>query len=283
MINSLERLFLKFKKRHYQNDTDYQYIELVKKILREGTFRPGRNGNTYSIFGHQMRFDLEQGLPILTTKKVITRAVIHELIWLLRGDTSAKYLIDNNVKIWDLWIKDGDLPYTYPRQWRHFPNPHGEPIDQIARAIHDLKNNPASRRIIVSAWNPAEIDIAALPACHSMFQFYVVDGRLSCQLYQRSCDAPIGLSFNLVSYALLVHVFAQICGLKPGEFIWTGGDVHIYENQIPAIKEQLKRRSHKLPRVEINPKLTDIDKLTFDDITIVDYVSEPFLKIPVSE
>lgn len=268
----------------FANDVDKQYLDICKKILNEGVYREGRNGGTYSLFGVQCRFDLSKGLPLLTTKKVLTRSVIHELIWLLKGDTSAKYLKDNKVGIWDLWIdKNGDLPYTYPRQWRHFPNPHGEPIDQIAKAIHDIKNNPSSRRIIVSAWNPAEIDMAALPACHAMFQFYVANGKLSCHLLQRSCDWALGLPFNWLSYALLTHIIAHICKLEVGDFVWTGGDVHIYENQIEALKTQFNRKSHKLPTVNINPKLNNINDLKFEDIEIVGYQSEAFIKIPVSE
>lgn len=284
IINFIEGILEKVKRSGYANDVDYQYIKLCKKILKEGVRREGRNGATYSIFGAQMRFDLSKGLPILTTKKIVTRSVIHELIWLLKGDTSAKYLKENKVGIWDLWINEqGDLPYTYPRQWRHFPNPHGQPIDQIAKAINELKNNPSSRRIIVSAWNPAEIELAALPACHALFQFYVQNGKLSCQLYQRSSDAPIGWSFNIFSYSLLVFILSQICGLEAGEFIWTGGDVHIYENQIEALKTQFEKKSHPLPRVKINPELKNIDDLKFEDIEIIGYQSEPFIKIPVSQ
>lgn len=284
MIDKLIKLLEKINRLSYKNDVDYEYIKLCKKILKEGVYRKGRNGGTYSIFGAQVRFDLSKGLPILTTKKVLTRSVIHELIWLLKGETSAKYLKDNKVGIWDLWIdENGDLPYTYPRQWRHFPNPHGEPIDQIAKAINDIKNNPSSRRIIVSAWNPAEIERAALPACHALFQFYVADGKLSCQLYQRSADFLVGAPFNWFSYSILTHIIAQLCGLEVGEFIWTGGDIHIYENQIESFKVQLTRKSHKLPTIKINPGLKNIDDLKFEDIEIIGYKSEAFIKIPVSE
>lgn len=284
LIKLLDSISYKLKTYKFKNDVDYQYISLCKKILNEGVYRQGRNGGTYSIFGAQVRFDLSKGLPLLTTKKILTRSVIHELIWLLKGNTSAQYLKDNKVGIWDLWINEsGDLPYTYPRQWRHFPNPHGHPIDQITKAINDLKTNPSSRRIIVSAWNPAEIDLAALPACHSLFQFYVSNGKLSCQLYQRSGDLPLGIPFNWISYALLTYVFAQICNLQVGEFIWTGGDVHIYENQVEALKTQFDRPSHKLAQVKINPDLQNIDDLKFEDIEILDYKSEAFIKIPVSQ
>jgi thymidylate synthase len=283
MIQKLVQLLENLDRSKYKNKVDYEYIKLCKKILAEGEFRKGRNGNTYSIFGVQLKFNLSEGLPMLTTKKIVSRSVIHELIWLLKGETSAKYLIDNNVHIWDLWIKDGDLPFTYPRQWRHFPNLHGNPIDQIAKAINDIKNNPSSRRIIVSAWNPAEIEIAALPACHSLFQFFISNGKLSCQLYQRSGDAPLGICFNWLSYALLTHIIAHVCGLGVGDFIWTGGDIHIYENQIEALKTQFDRKSHILPTVKINPNLKNIDDIKFEDIEIVGYKSEPFIKIPVSE
>jgi thymidylate synthase len=284
IINFLETLLEKAKRSGYANDVDYEYIKLCKKILKEGVRREGRNGATYSIFGAQVRFDLSKGMPLLTTKKVVTRSVVHELIWLLKGETSAKYLKDNKVGIWDLWVNEqGDLPYTYPRQWRQFPNPHGKPIDQIAKAINDIKNNPSSRRIVVSAWNPAEIEMAALPACHALFQFYVSEGKLSCQLYQRSGDAPLGICFNWYSYALLTAIVAQICGLELGEFIWTGGDVHIYENQIEALKTQFGRKSHPLPKVKINPNLKSIDELKFEDIELIGYKSEDFIKIPVSQ
>lgn len=284
MKRLISDLFWKLKKYTYKNDVDYQYLTLCRKILQEGVKREGRNGATYSIFGYQARFDLSKGLPLLTTKKVLTRSVIHELIWLLKGETSSKYLKENKVGIWDLWInEDGDLPFTYPRQWRHFPNPHGQAVDQIAKAINDIKNNPSSRRIIVSAWNPAEIDLAALPACHALFQFYVSEGKLSCQLYQRSGDAPLGICFNWISYAILTHIVAHICGLEVGDFIWTGGDVHIYENQIQALKTQFDRKSHGLAKIKINPELKNIDDLKFEDIEILDYKSEAFIKIPVSQ
>jgi thymidylate synthase len=284
MIQKLINFLNKLDKRKYKNNADCEYITLCKKILDKGVFRKGRNGNTYSIFGVQVKFNLADGLPLLTTKKVLTRSIIHELIWLLKGDTSAKYLKDNKVGIWDLWIKeDGDLPYTYPRQWRKFPNTHGEPIDQIANAINDIKNNPSSRRIIVCAWNPSETELAALPPCHSLFQFFVSDNKLSCQLYQRSGDLALGVPFNWASYAILTHVVAQVCNLEVGEFIWTGGDIHIYENQIESLKTQFNRKSHKLPKVKINPNLKNIDDLKFEDIEIIGYESEPFIKIPVTE
>lgn len=284
IIEKIEFLLEKIKRRGYKNDVDYQYIKLAKKILKEGVYREGRNGGTYSIFGAQMRFDLSKGLPILTTKKIVTKATIHELIWFIKGDTSAKYLKDNNVKIWDLWIdENGNLPYTYPQQWRKFNNTHGEPVDQLANAINLIKTEPNSRRIIVSSWSPSEVNKAALPWCHALFQFYVKEGKLSCQLYQRSGDLPIGNPINWASYAILTHVIAHICGLDVGEFIWSVGDVHIYENQVAALKTQFNRKSHKLPHIKINPNLKNIDDLKFEDIEIIGYKSEPFIKIPVSK
>lgn len=284
ILSFCESMLERVKRFGYANDVDYEYIRLCNKILKEGVYRQGRNGGTYSIFGHQVRFDLSKGLPILTTKKVLTKALIHELVWFLKGDTSIKYLKDNGVKIWDLWENEnGDLPFTYPHQWRKFSNTHGEPVDQIAKIIETLKKDPNSRRIILSAWNPTEIEKAALPWCHTLFQFYVSNGKLSCQLYQRSGDAPLGIVFNWTSYALLVYVVAQIVGLEPGEFIWSAGDVHIYENQVDALKTQLKRKSHSLPFVKINPELKNIDDFKFEDVEILGYTSEPFIKIPVSK
>lgn len=292
ILNWIESQIIKLKKKKYKNDVDYQYIELCKKILKEGVYRKGRNGGTYSLFGAQLRFDLSKGLPILTTKKIITKAVIHELIWFLKGNTSAKYLVDNNVKIWDLWIDEkGDLPHTYPEQWRHFKGPNGIEVDQITKIIDLIKNDPSSRRLVVSAWHPAYIDgdiekgvtKAALPWCHSLFQFYVVNNKLSCQLYCRSQDFLLGTPFNWVSYAILTHVIAQICGLEVGDLIWVAGDLHIYENQIEYFKPQLERKSYELPKVKINPNLKNIDDLVFEDIEIIDYISEAFIKIPVSK
>jgi thymidylate synthase len=267
------------------NPVDKKYIDLCKRVLKDGVLRKGRNGNTYSLFGVQERFDLSAGLPILTTKKVLLEPIIHELVWFLRGDTKIKYLKDNNVKIWDLWVDSkGDLPYTYPHQWRKFSNPHGKPVDQIKQAIDMIRKNPESRRIIVSAWNPAEIDKAALPWCHTLFQFYVSDNKLSCQLYQRSGDLPLGVPFNWVSYSLLVYVIAKICDLEVGEFIWTAGDLHIYENQVDAIKKQIKvKRHYKMPKVEISDYLFYIDDIEYSDFSVIGYKSNSFIKIPVSK
>lgn len=283
IINSIKEE--KFKSA-FKNNADLEYIKLCKRILNEGSFKEGRNGNTYSIFGAQVKFDLSEGIPLLTTKKVNIDPLIHELIWFLQGKSSAKYLVDNNVKIWDLWInEEGDLPFTYPKQWRSFPNSHNpeQPIDQIAEVLASLKNDPNSRRIIVSAWNPADVKKAALPWCHALFQFYVENGKLSCQLYQRSGDLPLGVPFNWASYAILTHIFAHLAGLEVGNFIWSGGDVHIYENQVESLKKQFNRPSHRLAKVKINPELKSIDSIKFEDITISDYVHEPFLKIPVSK
>lgn len=277
IINSVDRM-------EYKNDVDYEYIKLCKKILNEGVRREGRNGATYSIFGAKVRFDLNKGLPILTTKKIVTRSVIHELIWFLKGDTSAKYLVDNNVHIWDLWIdKDGNLPFTYPKQWRAFSNANGPAIDQVAEVIETLKKDPYSRRNIISAWNPSELKQAALPWCHTLYQFYVADGKLSCQFFCRSQDISLGTPFNWVSAATLVFILCHLTGLKPGELIWVGGDVHIYENQIESLKTQFGRSSHSLPSVKINPDLKNIDDIKFEDIEIVGYKSENFIKIPVSK
>lgn len=284
LVSLIERGISAYKRRGYRNEVDYQYLTLCQKILKEGVIREGRNGNTYSLFGCQIRFDLSKGLPLLTTKKIITRSGIHELIWFLKGDTSGQYLIDNKVHIWDLWMKeDKSLPFTYPKQWRNFTNSYGKPIDQIARVIDQIKNNPHSRRLLVSAINPTEEDKVALYWCHCLFQFYVENGKLSCQLYQRSCDLVLGVPVNWLSYALLTHIIAHLCGLEVGEFIWTGGDVHIYENQIEGLQKQFGRRSYHLPSVWINPNLKSIDDIKFEDIEIKNYVSEAFIKIPVSK
>jgi thymidylate synthase len=282
IISKIQNVLEKVKRIGYANDVDYQYIQLCKRILKDGIFREGRNGNTYSIFGTQLRFDLSKGLPLLTTKKVHTKSVIHELIWFLKGDTSAKYLVNNNVHIWDEWIdKDGNLPHTYPEQWRRFANADGEPTDQIADVIKLLKSSPASRRIIISAWNPTQVEKAALPWCHTLYQFYVNNGKLSCQFLCRSQDVSLGTPFNFCSSAILVHLLAHVCGL--GVLIWVGGDVHIYENQVEALKTQFNRKSHPLATIKINPELKDINDVKFEDIEIVGYKSEATIKIPVSK
>lgn len=283
-----KKMIKKIERQDYANDVDYQYLALAKRILEEGVYRQGRNGGTYSLFGASMRFDLSQGVPLLTTKKIVTRSVIHELIWMLKGDTSAKYLKDNNVGIWDLWINEqGDLPYTYPMMWRKFPNPEGEPVDQIGTIIKQLKTDPYSRRIILSAWNPPFIEKSALPPCHNLCQFYVQEKEgkkvLSCLLYMRSNDFALGNPFNLFQYSLLTYLLAQVCGMQPGELIWNGGDVHIYENQVEAFKTQFDRKSHPLAKIKINPDLKNIDDVKFEDVEIIDYVHEAFLKMPVTQ
>lgn len=284
IIDFIESILEKIKRIGYKNEVDYQYIKLVKKILKEGVYRQGRNGGTFSIFSAQIRFDLSKGLPLLTTKKVLTRSVIHELIWMLKGDISAKYLKDNKVGIWDLWIDEhGNLPNTYPMLWRHYPNPEGSPVDQIAKIIDQLKKDPSSRRIILSAWHSGLIETAALPPCHNMAQFYVENNKLSCLLIMRSSDFALGAPFNFLQYALLTHLIAHVTGYEIGELIWTGGDVHIYENQAEIIKEQFKRKSHPLAQIKINPNLKSIDDVKFEDIEIINYVSEEMIKMPVSK
>lgn len=284
IVSKVEGWIEKYKRRNYVNDVDYQYLQLGKKIIKEGVYREGRNGGTYSIFGAQMRFDLSKGYPLLTTKKIFTRSIIHELIWMLKGDISAQYLKDNKVGIWDLWIdENGNLPNTYPMLWRNYPNPKGGTTDQIAKVLKQLKEDPNSRRIVISAWHCSLIEESALPPCHNFAQFYVNDGKLSCSFLMRSNDAPLGLPFNLGQYALLTHIFAHLTGLKVGELIYTGGDVHIYANQIEDFKEQFSRKSHPLPQIRINPELKDINDIKFEDIEILNYVSEGVLKMEVSK
>jgi thymidylate synthase len=258
-----------------------QYLALEQHILDHGTKKTDRTGTgTLSVFGHQMRFDLEQGFPLLTTKKLHLKSIIHELIWFLQGSTNIKYLKDNGVKIWDEWADaEGNLGPVYGYQWRSWPTPDGKHIDQIAQVIDQIKNNPDSRRIIVSAWNVADIPQMKLPPCHCLFQFYVADDKLSCQLYQRSCDVFLGVPFNIASYALLTMMVAQVCNLKPGEFIWTGGDTHLYVNHLEQTKLQLTREPKKLPTMEINPEVKDIFSFKFEDFTLKGY-DEPHPHIP---
>tara|TARA_B100000427_G_C15488874_1_gene586612 strand:- start:280 stop:1074 length:795 start_codon:yes stop_codon:yes gene_type:complete len=257
-----------------------QYLDLMNRVMQEGTLKKDRTGTgTKSIFGHQMRFDLSKGFPCVTTKKLHLKSIIHELLWFLKGDTNIKYLKENGVRIWDEWAdKNGDLGHVYGYQWRSWPTPEGKHIDQIAQIINTLKENPNSRRIIVSAWNVGEIKNMALPPCHAFFQFYVANGRLSCQLYQRSADIFLGVPFNIASYALLTMMVAQVCDLKPGEFIHTLGDAHIYTNHFEQTKLQLSRNCKKLPTMKINPKIKDIFKFTFSDFELVDYESHPHIK-----
>lgn len=261
-----------------------QYKELLERILREGTLKEDRTGTgTISLFGHQMRFDLADGFPLLTTKKLHLKSIIHELLWFLQGDTNVKYLNDNGVRIWNEWADaDGDLGHIYGYQWRSWPDYNGGAIDQIQRAVDDIRNNPDSRRIIVSAWNVADLDNMNLPPCHAFFQFYVADGRLSLQLYQRSADTFLGVPFNIASYALLLMMMAQVTGLKPGEFVHTLGDAHIYRNHLEQVRTQLAREPRKLPRMRINPDVKSIFDFKYDDFTLEGYDPHPHIAGKVS-
>lgn len=261
-----------------------QYHKLLKHILENGNKKEDRTGvGTISVFGYQMRFDLSEGFPLVTTKKLHLKSIIYELLWFLNGDTNIKYLKDHGVSIWDEWAdKNGDLGPVYGYQWRSWPGRDGEKIDQITKLMDQLKKKPDSRRHIVTAWNPADVDQMALPPCHAMFQFYVADGKLSCQLYQRSCDTFLGLPFNIASYALLVHMIAQQCDLEPGDFVWTGGDVHIYNNHIDQVNLQLTREPFALPRLKIKRKPSSIFDYQFEDFEIVNYQSHPSIKAPIA-
>ncbi|MBB5436852.1 thymidylate synthase [Pedobacter sp. AK017] len=257
-----------------------QYLDLMQHVLDHGTQKHDRTGTgTISVFGYQMRFNLQEGFPMVTTKKLHLKSIIHELIWFLSGDTNIKYLKDNGVKIWDEWAdENGDLGPVYGSQWRSWPKPGGGHIDQIAQIVNTIKNNPDSRRIIVSAWNVAEVENMALPPCHAFFQFYVADGKLSCQLYQRSADIFLGVPFNIASYALLTMMVAQVCGLAYGDFIHTLGDAHLYNNHIEQTRLQLSREPRKLPVMEINPEITDIFSFSYEDFTLKDYDPHPHIK-----
>ncbi|MCB0477041.1 MAG: thymidylate synthase [Crocinitomicaceae bacterium] len=261
-----------------------QYLDLLDHILENGTQKGDRTGTgTISTFGYQMRFDLSEGFPVLTTKKLHLRSIIHELLWFLQGDTNIKYLKDNGVRIWDEWAdENGDLGPVYGYQWRSWPNPDGTSTDQIQKVLDSIKNNPNSRRHIVSAWNPSFVDEMALPPCHTMFQFYVTDGKLSCQLYQRSADTFLGVPFNIASYALLTLMMAQVCDLEPGEFIHSFGDVHLYNNHIEQAQLQLTREPRKLPKMKINPNVKDLFAFKFEDFELVDYDPHPHIKAEVS-
>ena len=261
-----------------------QYIDLLRHVMENGVDKGDRTGTgTRSVFGYQMRFNLEDGFPVLTTKKLHLRSIIHELLWFLSGDTNIKYLHDNGVTIWDEWAdENGDLGPVYGYQWRSWPNPNGQSIDQISQVVNSLKNNPDSRRHIVSAWNPAEVDKMALPPCHSLFQFYVADGKLSCQLYQRSADLFLGVPFNIASYALLTMMMAQVTELKPGEFVHTLGDVHIYNNHFEQVKEQLSREPRALPVMKINPEVKSIFDFKYEDFTLEGYDPHPTIKAPIA-
>jgi thymidylate synthase len=261
-----------------------QYLDLMKDILENGTTKTDRTGTgTVSVFGRQLRFDLSKGFPLVTTKKLHLRSIIHELLWFLRGDTNIKYLKDNGVTIWDEWAdENGNLGPVYGYQWRSWPAPNGAKIDQISKLIEQIKNKPDSRRHIVTAWNPAEVDSMALPPCHALFQFYVADGKLSCQLYQRSCDTFLGLPFNIASYALLTHMVAQQCDLEVGDFVWTGGDVHLYSNHLEQVNLQLTREPFALPSLHIKRKPETIFDYKFEDFEIVNYQSHPSIKAPIA-
>lgn len=257
-----------------------QYLDLVRTILDDTTYKGDRTGvGTYSIFGYQMRFNLNDGFPLLTTKKLYTRAIFHELLWFLKGDTNIKYLHDNNVTIWDEWAdENGDLGPVYGYQWRHWPTYDGGEIDQISNIINEIKTNPNSRRLILNAWNPAMVDNMALPPCHTLVQFYVSEGKLSCQLYQRSGDVFLGVPFNIASYALLTHMIAQVCGLGVGDFVHTLGDAHIYTNHIEQCRLQLSRTPRDLPTLILNTEVKDIFDFRYDDINIIGYDPYPAIK-----
>jgi len=261
-----------------------QYHDLMKHVLEHGTKKEDRTGTgTISVFGYQMRFDLQEGFPLLTTKKVHTKSIIHELLWFLKGDTNIKYLKDNGVSIWDEWADaNGNLGPVYGYQWRSWPTAKGEHIDQISKVIEMIKKNPDSRRLIVSAWNVSDIDNMKLPPCHAFFQFYVANGKLSCQLYQRSADIFLGVPFNIASYALLTMMVAQVCNLKPGEFIHTFGDAHLYSNHIEQAKLQLSRDFRPLPNLRINPDVKNIFDFKYEDFTIENYNPHPHIKASVA-
>ena len=261
-----------------------QYLDLLKLVLEKGTKKMDRTGTgTISVFGHQMRFDLEKGFPLLTTKKLHTKSIIHELLWFLQGDTNVKYLKDNGVSIWNEWAdENGNLGPVYGYQWRSWPTPDGRHIDQVTQLMEQIKKNPDSRRLIISAWNVGQIEKMALPPCHALFQFYVADGKLSCQLYQRSADIFLGVPFNIASYALLTMMIAQVSGLKYGEFIHTLGDAHIYLNHLDQVNLQLSRTPKELPVMKINPGVRDIFSFTYEDFSLENYNPDPHIKAPVA-
>jgi thymidylate synthase len=260
------------------------YLDLLQQVLDHGTAKGDRTGTgTVSLFGAQLRFDLAAGFPLLTTKRVHLKSIIHELLWFLKGDTNVKYLKDNGVSIWDEWAKpDGELGPVYGYQWRSWPAPDGRHIDQISQVIDMLKKNPDSRRIIVSAWNVADLDKMALMPCHAFFQFYVAGGKLSCQMYQRSADMFLGVPFNMASYALLTLMVAQVCGLKPGDFVHTFGDTHVYNNHMDQVREQLSRSPRALPVMKLNPAINNIFDFKYEDFTLEGYDPHPAIKAPVA-
>jgi thymidylate synthase len=261
-----------------------QYLDLLERILETGARKEDRTGTgTLSVFGHQMRFDLSEGFPLLTTKKLHIKSIVHELLWFLAGDTNVKYLHENGVTIWDEWAdKDGELGPVYGKQWRSWPAADGGVIDQMRGVVEDIKRNPDSRRLIVSAWNPADLPKMALAPCHALFQFYVADGRLSCQLYQRSADVFLGVPFNIASYALLTHMVAHVTGLKPGDFVHTLGDAHLYRNHLAQARLQLARKPHPLPQLKLNPAVKDLFAFRYEDIAIENYVADAPIKADIA-
>lgn len=261
-----------------------QYLDLLDHVTKNGVKKDDRTGTgTISVFGYQMRFNLAEGFPVLTTKKLHLKSIIHELLWFLDGDTNNNTLKEKGVRIWNEWAnKDGDLGHIYGYQWRSWPTPDGKHIDQIAEVVDSIKNNPNSRRHIVSAWNVGELDKMNLPPCHLLFQFYVAEGKLSCQLYQRSCDVFLGVPFNIASYALLTLMMAQVTGLEPGEFVWTGGDVHIYLNHMEQVELQLSREPKKLPEMKINPEVKSIFDFKYEDFELINYEAHPHIPGKVS-
>lgn len=261
-----------------------QYLELLQRIMDEGVVKTDRTGvGTKSVFGHQMRFDLSEGFPLLTTKKVHLKSIIYELLWFISGDTNVRYLQEHGVSIWDEWADaDGELGPVYGKQWRSWEARDGRVVDQLAQVVDMIKNHPDSRRMLVCAWNPGEVDKMALPPCHCLFQFYVAEGRLSCQLYQRSADTFLGVPFNIASYALLTMMIAQVCGLQPGEFIHTTGDTHIYLNHFEQVKEQLSRSPRALPKMILNPEVKSIFDFKYEDFKLEDYNPYPAIKAPVA-
>ena len=262
----------------------HQYLSLMREVRDNGVKKEDRTGTgTLSLFGHQMRFDLSQGFPVVTTKKLHLRSIIHELLWFLRGDSNIQYLKDNGVSIWDAWAdEDGELGPVYGVQWRNWPKPDGGHVDQISQIMQQLKENPDSRRIMLSAWNVGEIENMALPPCHCLFQFWVAEGKLSCQLYQRSCDIFLGVPFNIASYALLTHMLAQQADLKVGDFVWTGGDCHLYLNHLEQVEKQLDREPLPLPTLAIKRHPESIFDYTFDDFEILNYESHPHIPAPIA-
>jgi len=261
-----------------------QYLDLMRHVLEHGDPKTDRTGTgTLSVFGWQMRFRLQDGFPLLTTKKLHTRSIIHELLWFLQGETNIRYLKENGVSIWDEWADaDGELGPVYGKQWRRWETADGRSVDQIARVVDSIRRTPDSRRHLVSAWNPGEVDAMALPPCHALFQFYVAGGRLSCQLYQRSADIFLGVPFNIASYALLTHMVAQVCELEAGDFVWTGGDCHLYSNHLEQAREQLERAPRPLPTLRLNPAVRDLFGFRFEDIALEAYDPHPHIKAPVA-